>query len=298
MTNSDRKIRPIYGHTLRQLIETKNPDISYMYLYLMFTEDESHTVSLEKLKSPYGGIEWEAKRIDRAIEELIAMNLVAYGFDEDLETGEMIENRNELFLSEMVDTQSEVIARMHKWVFGADIQNDAERMEREDYDDEFRTLDEKKAIENENRIMFENLLLELNSYRPYLFEFDLNEKVVSFAPVDEIGCGHLMRSAEYMRSMHIGECGKSFPIALMRLLIHFSDDDTVLVIYDGDEIGCCQNDFPYSQLEIFKNPDGERIFDVQCKYIAGVNKETAAQLDSIDEESIDGFTYIRGLLGD
>lgn len=296
MTNSDRKIRPIYGHTLRQLIETKNPDISYMYLYLMFTEDESHTVSLEKLKSPYGGIEWETKRIDRAIEELIAMNLVAYGFDEDLETGEMIENRNELFLSEMVDTQSEVIARMNKWVFDADIHGDAERQEREDYDDESCTFDEKRAIDADNKELYEELKLRTGKNSFFMFDFDIHSSLVSFVPVDDVSYGNLIRNADNTWFIKAGECDDSIPVRLIRRFIPLSDNDTVLAVYEWSKE--TYGNSLYSHTKYLETPDGKYISDAQCRYVVGVDKETARRLSNIDTERNGDTYYVQGFIND
>ena len=292
MISQDRKIRPIYGHTLRQLIDTKDTDVCYMYLFLMLMEREDHTVDIPYLKSEYSGLGWTPERIDKAINMLVDMGMITYAFEADEETG-LAENRNEVLLLEMVDTLSEVTARISKWVLNGDIQYDAKTFEKEEYDDEVYTYDERKSMDVENKVLFENLSLKIQNDSFFVFEVNLNDEFVSFVPVDSVAYGVMVRNSEHMRFMKVDEMNDSVVVGLLRRLVHLSGDDVILAMYDS---GNYEDNSSYPTIGIFKDSDGGSIPDTHCKYIVGVDGETAKRLMETEEEYIEGFTYFRGFL--
>lgn len=294
MISQDRKIRPIYGHTLRQLIDTKDTDVCYMYLSLMLMEREDHTVDIPYLKSEYSGLGWTPERIDKAINMLLDMGMITYAFDAEEETG-LAENRDEVFLLDMVDTLSEVTARISKWVLNGDIEYDAKTFEKEEYDDEVYTYDERKSMDVENKLLFENLSLKIQNDSFFVFDVSLDEELVSFAPVDSVAYGYMVRNTEHMRFLKVDEIKDSVVVGLIRRCIHLSDDDVIVAMYDGSSNEDNSSDSP---IGIFKDSDGGSISDVQCKYIVGVDGETAKRLMETEEEYIEGFTYFRGFLDD
>lgn len=142
----------------------------------------------------------------------------------------------------------------------------------------------------------ENLFSKFGNDAIYAFDFDFSQKLVSFAPVDNIGYDYLMRNAEHTRFMRVKDCGNSLPVALIREITPLSDDDMVFVLYDGSERDYADEQCP--RIEVFRTPDGTVIPDIQCKYIIGVSRDTADRLKKTDETQIKGFTYFRGLLND
>ena len=260
----------------------------------MLMEREDHTVDIPYLKSEYSGLGWTPERIDKAINMLLDMGMITYAFDADEEDG-LAENRDEVFLLEMVDTLSEVTARISKWVLNGDIQYDAKTFEKEEYDDEVYTYEERKSMDVEDKLLFENLSLKIQNDSFFVFEVSLNKELVSFAPIDSVAYGDMVRNTEHMRFLKVDEIKDSVVVALIRRCIHLADDDVMLAMYDG---GSNEDNSSYSPIGIFKDSDGGSISDVHCKYIVGVDGETAKRLMETEEEYIEGFTYFRGFLDD
>lgn len=266
MISQDRKIRPIYGYTLRQLIDTKNTDVCYLYLYLMLMEREDHTVSIADIKDEYGGIEWTPERIDKAIDALIGMGLVSYAFDPDEETG-LTENKDELFLIEMVDTLSEVTARISKWVLDGDIQSDARTFEKEEYDDEFYTFEERKKMESENKLLFENITLKLRSDNIFLFPaFSDFSEAIPYR-LSESEYGHIFRNAVNIKIIDKEDFPTSSP---MYHLFPLTCNKKIAVVYSDEPIIDGVNEPIMKGVEIFRTADGISVYDNQCYYIVGM----------------------------
>lgn len=294
MTLKNWKIYSIFGSTLRKIVESNEPDAAFLYMYMMLNEDMMHVVHINELTNPYNGIGWSDERINEAINTLLEMRVIERREEKDEESGG-ISNEGELYLSDAAETDGEIASRMKNWVFGADIRHDANRMEKEAYENEFYTYDERKSMDVEDKLLFENLSLKIQNDTFFVFEVSLNEGLVSFAPVNSIIYGTMVRDSEHMRFLKVDEMKESVVVGLIRRLVHLSDDDVILAMYDGSNN---EDDSSYSTIGIFKDSDGGSISDTHCKYIVGVDKETAKRLMETEEECVEGFTYFYGLLND